>query len=149
MRRCAGSAVSPPMRVSSTFTPGAIRCVFDDAGAAAHAIPAVATTARAAFSTARGNLVDAAESIMRFLSGSFASAVRTPPSPRPPMENATWTIGACSEPAVRTLVEGLGVSPTTASVLVRRGHDDPAAARAFLDGALPGHDPFALGDMPA
>jgi single-stranded-DNA-specific exonuclease len=32
-------------------------------------------------------------------------------------------------------------------VLVRRGYDEPAEARGFLDGALPGHDPFALGDM--
>src|SRR5205085_11236844 len=29
----------------------------------------------------------------------------------------------------------------------RRGYSDPAAARAFLEGALPGHDPYALGDM--
>ena len=42
------------------------------------------------------------------------------------MENATWTIGPCSEAAVRALVDALGVSATTASVLVRRGHDDPA-----------------------
>src|SRR5262245_22814092 len=63
------------------------------------------------------------------------------------MENATWTIGPCSEAAVRALVDALGVSSTTASVLVRRGCAEPAAARSFLDGALPGHDPFALGDM--
>jgi single-stranded-DNA-specific exonuclease len=37
----------------------------------------------------------------------------------------------------------------TASVLVRRGFGDPADARRFLEGALPGHDPFALGDMRA
>src|SRR4051794_13325860 len=77
-----------------------------------------------------------------------ADAVRMAPYPRRPMENATWTIGPCSDTAVRALVEALGVSPTTASVLVRRGHEDPAAARAFLDGALPRHDPFLLGDMP-
>ena len=65
------------------------------------------------------------------------------------MENATWTIGPCPEAAVRALVEELGVSPTTASVLARRGYGDPSAARAFLEGALPGHDPFALGDMRA
>jgi len=63
------------------------------------------------------------------------------------MENATWTIGPCAEEAVRALVDALGVSATTASVLVRRGHDDAAGARSFLEGALPGHDPFALGDM--
>jgi single-stranded-DNA-specific exonuclease len=32
-------------------------------------------------------------------------------------------------------------------VLVRRGLGDEAEARRFLEGALPGHDPFALGDM--
>ena len=32
-------------------------------------------------------------------------------------------------------------------MLVRRGYGDPAARREFLAGALPGHDPFALGDM--
>ena len=34
-------------------------------------------------------------------------------------------------------------------MLVRRGYDDPAEARAFLEGAPPGHDPFLLGDMAA
>jgi len=63
------------------------------------------------------------------------------------MENATWTIGPCPEAGVQALVTELGVSTTTASVLARRGYGDPAAARAFLEGALPGHDPFALGDM--
>ena len=43
----------------------------------------------------------------------------------------------------------LGVSETTATVLVRRGLDEPAAARAFLEAEPPGHDPFALGDMTA
>jgi single-stranded-DNA-specific exonuclease len=65
------------------------------------------------------------------------------------MENATWTIGPCSEATVRALAGELGVSATTASVLVRRGYADPPAARAFLEGALPGHDAFALGDMRA
>ena len=37
----------------------------------------------------------------------------------------------------------------TASVLVRRGYGDAEEARRFLAGALPGHDPLALGDMPA
>ena len=32
-------------------------------------------------------------------------------------------------------------------MLVRRGYGDPDEARAFLEGALPGHDPFLLGDM--
>jgi single-stranded-DNA-specific exonuclease len=47
------------------------------------------------------------------------------------------------------LAAELGISELTAGVLVRRGYDDPAAARVFLDGALPPHDPFRLGDMRA
>src|SRR4051794_2915743 len=63
------------------------------------------------------------------------------------MENGTWTIAPCPSERVRALVEELGVGETTAAVLVRRGDGDPAAARVFLEGALPGHDPFRLGDM--
>ncbi len=51
--------------------------------------------------------------------------------------------------AVRALVNGLDVTEVTASVLARRGYDDPAAAERFLAAALPGHDPFLLGDMEA
>jgi single-stranded-DNA-specific exonuclease len=39
------------------------------------------------------------------------------------------------------------VSDVTASVLARRGYDDPEAARRFLEAALPGYDPLLLGDM--
>ena len=39
------------------------------------------------------------------------------------------------------------MNEVTASVLARRGFDDPEAARGFLDAELPGHDPFLLGDM--
>src|SRR5580693_2901959 len=60
-----------------------------------------------------------------------------------------WSIAHCPEVACRTLTAELGVSRTTASVLVRRGYSDPDAARVFLEGALPGHDPFTLGDMGA
>ena len=63
------------------------------------------------------------------------------------MEKATWTIRPCPAEELRTLAEALGVTATLASVLVRRGHTDPEQARAFLEGALPGHDPFLLGDM--
>jgi single-stranded-DNA-specific exonuclease len=48
---------------------------------------------------------------------------------------------------VRALAAALGVDEVTAAVLVRRGYGSPAVAQRFLDGALPGHDPFALGDM--
>jgi single-stranded-DNA-specific exonuclease len=63
------------------------------------------------------------------------------------MEHGAWTIAACPPDELRRLVDELGISSTLASVLVRRGLADPAEARRFLAGALPGHDPFALGDM--
>src|SRR5579885_3494464 len=62
---------------------------------------------------------------------------------------ATWQLEPCTFTEVGALAAELSVSDTTASVLVRRGYGDPAAARRFLEGALPGHDPFALGDMRA
>jgi single-stranded-DNA-specific exonuclease len=65
------------------------------------------------------------------------------------MENLAWSIEECPPSAVSALAETLGVSRTTASVLVRRGYGESAAASSFLEGALPGHDPFALGDMTA
>jgi single-stranded-DNA-specific exonuclease len=65
------------------------------------------------------------------------------------MIDGGWTIAPCASADVRSLVEVLGISETAASVLVRRGTTDPGAARAFLEGALPGHDPLALGDMAA
>jgi single-stranded-DNA-specific exonuclease len=55
--------------------------------------------------------------------------------------------------APRDLVDGLatdlGLSPVTATVLVRRGYGEPESARAFLAAELPEHDPFRLGDMKA
>jgi len=65
------------------------------------------------------------------------------------MDNASWTIGPCPAEELRALAGELRVSTTLASVLVRRGLADPADARRFLEGALPGHDPLALGDMAA
>jgi single-stranded-DNA-specific exonuclease len=63
------------------------------------------------------------------------------------MVEATWTIAGCDPHGAALLAADLGLSQTTASVLVRRGYADPSAAAAFLAGELPGHDPFALGDM--
>jgi single-stranded-DNA-specific exonuclease len=63
------------------------------------------------------------------------------------MENATWQLPPGNGQQARLLAAELGLSRTTASVLVRRGYADPEGARAFLEGALPGHDPFLLGDM--
>jgi single-stranded-DNA-specific exonuclease len=65
------------------------------------------------------------------------------------MENATWQLPRRDRRQARALAAELGLTRTTASVLVRRGYGDPAAALAFLAGAMPGHDPFGLGDMAA
>src|SRR2546430_14316527 len=65
------------------------------------------------------------------------------------MNEGTWTIEPCDRDAVAALVSELSLSPTTAALLVRRGYEDVARARAFLEGALPAHDPFGLGDMRA
>src|SRR5215208_4527383 len=63
------------------------------------------------------------------------------------MADGTWKIEACDGDAVAVLAAELGVSETTAAVLVRRGYAEPEAARSFLAGELPGHDPSALGQM--
>ncbi|MEN3341008.1 MAG: single-stranded-DNA-specific exonuclease [Actinomycetota bacterium] len=63
------------------------------------------------------------------------------------MHEGTWTIGPCAHRLQADLARSLGISELTAGVLVRRGFSDPAAAGAFLDGELPPHDPFLLGDM--
>ena len=55
----------------------------------------------------------------------------------------------CPRPEVAALASALGLSETTASVLVRRGYSDPAKAQAFLAAEIPEHDPFLLGDMEA
>jgi single-stranded-DNA-specific exonuclease len=47
----------------------------------------------------------------------------------------------------RRLAAEIGVSEITASVLARRGYDEPETARRFLDAADPGHDPALLGDL--
>src|SRR6266487_1994130 len=65
------------------------------------------------------------------------------------MNEGTWTIEPCERDAVATLARELSLSPTTAAVLVRRGYEDVAGARGFLEGALPAHGPFGLGDMAA
>jgi single-stranded-DNA-specific exonuclease len=63
------------------------------------------------------------------------------------MRDGSWTIEPCSYAEVKDLAEALEVSETVASILVRRGFDDVATARAFLAGELEPHDPFLLGDM--
>src|SRR3954464_5857853 len=66
------------------------------------------------------------------------------------MSDRGWKLrGIAPRDEVEALSEALGVSRTTASVLVRRGYADPVAARRFLDAELPEHDPLELGDMEA
>jgi len=43
-----------------------------------------------------------------------------------------WLIAPCPEPETAALATRLGLSRTTAEVLVRRGLADPDAARRFL-----------------
>jgi len=63
------------------------------------------------------------------------------------MQQWTWTLRPCPRPEVVELARVLGLSETTASVLVRRGYGDPREAQAFLAGERPGHDPALLGNM--
>jgi single-stranded-DNA-specific exonuclease len=60
-----------------------------------------------------------------------------------------WHIHPCSQEDAAALAGQLGISETTARVLVRRGYAAPADAERFLAGGDPGHEPFALGDMAA
>ena len=61
------------------------------------------------------------------------------------MYEGSWTIRPCPHREVSALASALGITQTTASVLVRRGYGDPEEARAFLAGELPPHDPKLLG----
>src|ERR1700733_13642592 len=63
------------------------------------------------------------------------------------MAAGNWELAPCSITTACEPAQALETDEVTASVLVRRGYADPDAARVFLAGALPGHDPFALGDM--
>jgi single-stranded-DNA-specific exonuclease len=65
------------------------------------------------------------------------------------MNEGSWTIESCARERVAELARELEISPTTAAVLVRRGYGEVDRARLFLEGALPGHDPLAFGDMAA
>src|SRR4051794_33697199 len=65
------------------------------------------------------------------------------------MQTGTWKLEPCAHAETSALAQALSIDEVTASVLVRRGYGDVEDARRFLEGALPGHDPFALGDMTA
>jgi single-stranded-DNA-specific exonuclease len=58
-----------------------------------------------------------------------------------------WTVKSGSPREARRLATALGVGETTARVLVRRGYASVEAAREFLDGRSPTHDPRLLGDV--
>jgi single-stranded-DNA-specific exonuclease len=60
-----------------------------------------------------------------------------------------WTFAPCREDDALALAAELGVSRTTAEVLIRRGHTSADGARAFMEQDGPAHDPFLLGDMEA
>jgi single-stranded-DNA-specific exonuclease len=61
-------------------------------------------------------------------------------------EVARWSTTPYSVAAADAVARELGLSPTTATILVRRGYDTPEAARRFL-AADDRHDPFTLGQM--
>src|SRR5437879_6071239 len=63
------------------------------------------------------------------------------------MHEGSWTIRPCPHREASSLAATLGISETTASVLVRRGYGDPERARAFVAGSPPRHDPLRLGDV--
>jgi single-stranded-DNA-specific exonuclease len=60
----------------------------------------------------------------------------------------SFRLTPCSYAAVTRLASALGVSEVTAQVLVRRGHDTPAGARAFL-AAAESHPPEAFDGLDA
>ncbi len=123
------------------MTPCAITCAGVDAGAAAHASPALQTRAASVFNTGREF-----NHVQGFSASASSDPVRTV---NVPMASGTWQLEQCSHADVRVLAKALEVSETTASVLARRGHRDVGEARRFLEGKLPGHDPLLLGDMAA
>ncbi len=59
-----------------------------------------------------------------------------------------WSCDPYPAAAADRIAEDLGLSPTTAAILARRGHLTPEAARRFL-AAEDRHDPTTLGDTPA
>ncbi|HEY4894516.1 MAG TPA: single-stranded-DNA-specific exonuclease RecJ, partial [Solirubrobacteraceae bacterium] len=59
------------------------------------------------------------------------------------MVQCSFEMAPCAEEDVRSLSRALGVSGALAQILIRRGHRDPDAARAFLT-AREEHSPSAL-----
>ena len=65
-----------------------------------------------------------------------------------PDSPARWSCDPYSVAAAHSLAGELGLHPVTASILVRRGHDTPDAARRFLE-AADRHDPNLVPGLPA
>jgi single-stranded-DNA-specific exonuclease len=63
--------------------------------------------------------------------------------------SGSWNIRRCSPVEALALAQQLGISETTARVLVRRGYGEHATAERFLAAGDPDHDPFELGAMHA
>src|SRR5580765_4682519 len=142
----AGSALSPPTRIPPTRTPVGIVRVGVEAGAAAQARPAataISASVRRTRSTGR-KLEQVSPRISRGFPEDPSDAGRTLDSP---MATGTWQLAPCSYSDVARLAEALELDEVPAAVLARRGLTELSEARRFLEGALPGHDPFALGDM--
>src|SRR3954471_16062029 len=131
----------PPTGVGPIRTPCAIagNCIDDGASAQA-AAAAIRSDTRIRSSLSTDNVVPVAKQVRPI--GFLAWRLMLEGG-----GTGGWTIVPCEPDDVRSLAGSLGVSGTTASVLARRGYCDADEARRFLEGALPGHDPFALGDM--
>ena len=65
-----------------------------------------------------------------------------------PDSPARWSCDPYPVAAAHSLAGELGLHPVTASILVRRGHDTPEAARRFL-AASDRHDPDLMDGLPA
>src|SRR5262249_15018186 len=144
MRARAGSELSPPTRMPLIETPAGIARVGVDAGAAAHASPAMTTVTASVRRTrcTRRRLEQVSRAISRIPSDAGRTLVSR-------MASGPWQLAPCSYADVAQLAAALDLDDVTAAVLVRRQLADPEDARRFLDGAPPGHDPLRLGDMAA
>ena len=136
----AGSAVRPPTRDAGDRTPCAI---------GARASKQVRPRTQARRRAESGERPQHGARIQAAFQGVFervpSDRVRTLDFP---METGTWQSTSARTPMCGRS-RGARVSATTASVLVRRGTATSPMRARFLEGALPGHDPFALGDMRA
>src|SRR5688572_440240 len=65
-----------------------------------------------------------------------------------PDSPATWSCDTYSVAAAHSLAGELGLHPVTAAILVRRGYDTSASARAFL-AASDRHDPALMPGLTA